>query len=64
MLGPLPTFGWFGVVAALFFLAAILVVSIKGLVKPKQRIKIHRALALTGSAFALVHIVWALSIYL
>lgn len=60
---PIPYFGWFGVIAAFLFLAAILVVSIKGLVKPRLRIKVHRALALTGSAFALVHIVLALRVY-
>ena len=60
----LPFFGWFGVAAALFFLVAILTVSIKGLVKPKLRIKLHRTLALTGAALALVHIVLALRVYL
>ncbi len=59
----LPFFGWFGVVAAIFFLAAILVVTIKGLVKPRLRIKVHRTLALVGVAFALVHIFLALRIY-
>ena len=49
MLGPFPILGWFGVVAALLFLAAILVVSIKGLVKPRLGIKSHRTLALRFS---------------
>lgn len=59
----LPFFGWFGVAAAIFFLAAILVVTIKGLVKPRLRIKVHRTLALVGAAFALVHIFLALRVY-
>ncbi len=63
MLSSLPFFGWFGVVAALFFLAAILTVSMKKLFKGRLRIKLHRALALIGAAFALVHIVLALRIY-
>ncbi len=61
---PIPFFGWFGVVAALLFLAAIATASIKGLVKPKLRIKIHRVVALTGAVFMLIHIYLALRIYL
>ncbi len=60
----LPFFGWFGVAAALFFIAAILVVMVKSLVKPRLRMKLHRILALVGAAFAIVHIYFALSVYI
>ncbi len=60
---PIPFFGWFGVVAALLFLIAIAIASIKSLVKPKLRIKIHRAVALAGAVSMLIHIFFALRIY-
>jgi DMSO/TMAO reductase YedYZ heme-binding membrane subunit len=61
----LPTFGWFGVAAALLFLMAILVVTmLKNLFKPKPRLKLHRILAIFGFLAALIHLVWALSYYL
>jgi len=53
---PIPFFGWFGVVAALLFLIAIAIASIKSLVKPKLRIKIHRAVALANTSFMFIHI--------
>lgn len=59
----LPFFGWFGLIAAILFLAAILVVTIKGLIKPRLRLKVHRTIALLGAAFALVHIFLALRVY-
>ncbi len=60
----LPFFGWFGVAAALFFIAAILVMMIKGLVKPRLRMKAHRILAILGAAFAVAHIYFALRVYI
>ncbi len=61
----LPTFGWFGVAAFLFFLAAILVVTVlKNLFKPKPRLKLHRVLATLGLVTAFTHLAWALSYYL
>jgi hypothetical protein len=59
----LPLFGWFGIIAALFYIAAIIVITVKGLVKPKFRVKIHRALAGIGLLFMLLHAVIALSYY-
>jgi 1,4-dihydroxy-2-naphthoate octaprenyltransferase len=60
----LPVFGWFGVVAFLLFMAAILVVTVlKNLFKPKPRLKLHRALATLGLVGAFIHLAWALSYY-
>mgnify|MGYP001135819293 CR=1 FL=1 len=59
----LPFFGWLGVIAALFYIAAIIVINFKSLVKPKLRVRVHRALALTGFLFMLVHAAMALSLY-
>ena len=59
----LPLVVWTGLGAALFFLAAIIVVKAKKLVKPKLRIKTHRTLAITGALIALVHLYLALRIY-
>jgi DMSO/TMAO reductase YedYZ heme-binding membrane subunit len=59
----LPFFVWFGIIAALLFIAASVVVLRKGLVKPKAKMKVHKLLALLGAAFALVHIYLALSVY-
>jgi cytochrome b561 len=60
----LPVFGWFGVVAFLLFLTAILVVTVfKNTFKPKPRLKLHRALAALGLVVAFIHLAWALSYY-
>ncbi|MDW7738786.1 MAG: hypothetical protein SCJ97_01840 [Bacillota bacterium] len=59
----LPFFIWFGIIAALLFLAASVMMIKKTLVKPKSKMKVHRLLALLGTAFALVHIYLALSVY-
>ncbi len=60
----LPAFGWFGVVAFLLFLSAILVVTVlKNKFKPKPRLKLHRTLAMFGLVAAFIHLAWALSYY-
>lgn len=60
----LPAFGWFGVAAAILYLAAILVVTVfKNRFKPKPRFNLHRNLAIIGSVAALIHLAWALSYY-
>lgn len=58
----LPSFGWFGVIAALLFIFAILTVTaFKNALNPKDRLKVHRILAMLGVMAALVHFAWALS---
>ncbi len=59
----LPFFGWLGIIAALFYIAAIIIVTIKGLLPPRLRVKVHRALAIVGLLFMLVHATMALSLY-
>jgi hypothetical protein len=58
-----PFFVWFGVAAVLLFSAAILMVMVKSLLKPKLRMKVHRVLTLLAGAFMLIHIYFALRVY-
>lgn len=60
----LPLFAWFGIIAAVFYISAMTVITFKGLVKPKLRVKVHRLLAIIGLVLMLIHAAIALSIYL
>ncbi|MFO8191181.1 MAG: hypothetical protein R6U08_00120 [Bacillota bacterium] len=60
----LPLFAWFGIIAAVFYISAMTVITFKRLVKPKLRVKVHRLLAIIGLVLMLIHAAIALSIYL
>ncbi|OPL11726.1 MAG: hypothetical protein AVO34_08180 [Firmicutes bacterium ML8_F2] len=60
----LPLFAWFGIIAAVFYIFAMMVITFKRLVKPKLRVKVHRLLAIIGLVLMLIHAAMALSIYL
>lgn len=59
----LPPVFWTGLATALFMLAAVLVVSLKGRIKAKVKFKLHRGLAWVALVFALIHLYLALRIY-
>jgi len=60
----LPLFAWFGIIAAVFYIFAMMVITFKRLVTPKLRVKVHRLLAIIGLVLMLIHAAMALSIYL
>jgi len=64
-LGPFPVVVWFGLAALVLFVAAALIAGLKKQVSLFRRVSIrgHRAIALVGLVFALVHLVLGLSTY-
>lgn len=59
----IPFFGWFGVIAAILFLTAAIIINLKKIIKPRLRISIHRKLAIVGLVFMIIHITLALRVY-
>ncbi len=62
MLWGLPYVIWLGILAALFFAAAILTATTP-LLQGRKKFKVHKTLALIGSVAALLHIYFGLRPY-
>ncbi len=65
-LGPFPVVVWFGIAALVFFLTAALLAGLKKQVPlfRKVPVRAHRAIALVGFAFAVIHLLLGLSTYM
>jgi|GEM_PF-2649647 len=59
----LPAFGWFGILAALLFVAAAATAMARRM-PAKKRFVLHRYLAGAGLLSMAIHAIWALARYL